>query len=237
MTFDEIISELNYLSNRDKVEFKKAKFGIEANNSLGVYHKDFKEIAKKCGKKSKENDLLALQLFDSGIYEARLLCSKIFNPKSITEELAERWVRTFENWEICDSFCMSFMGASSIAYDKIIEWTKRKEEFQKRAGFSLMVGYCFANKKEENNKIEQFIPIIERSVQDNRVYVKKAINWALRSIGKRNKDLHRKAIESANRILLNPSKSAQWIAKNALKELEAKKINILDYPRTIYRPK
>lgn len=237
MTFEEVIAELKRLSNKDKIDFKKAKFGVKANNSLGVYHKDLKEIAKKCGKKSKENDLLALELFDSGIYEARLLCSKLFTPKNITEKLAEKWVTSFENWEICDSFCMSFMGASPIAYQKITEWTEREEEFQKRAGFTLMVGYCFANKNEENNKIEQFIPIIERSVDDNRIYVKKAANWALRSIGKRNKDLHQKAIESANRILLNESKSAQWIAKDALRELKAEKINILDYPRSIYRPK
>lgn len=237
MTFEEIILELNRLSNKDKITFKSQKFGVIANNSLGVYHKDLKEIAKKCGKKSEANDLLALQLFDSNIYEARLLCSKVFNPKNITEELAEKWIRSFENWEICDSFCMSFMGASPIAFKKIFEWTKRESEFQKRAGFTLMVGYCFANKKVENHKIEQFLPVIERSVNDNRIYVKKAVNWALRSIGKRNVDLQLKAIESANRILLNDSEASKWIAKDALRELHGEKINILDYPRSIYRPK
>lgn len=237
MSLNLIITELEQLANKDKIAFKKAKFGIVANNSLGVYHKDLQELAKKYGKKSPENDLLAQQLFDSGIYEARLLCSKLFNPKNITNELAEKWVTSFENWEICDSFCMSFMGASPIAYTKILEWTAREEEFQKRAGFTLMVGYSFANKNEENAVFEQFIPIIERSVNDERIYVRKAVNWALRSIGKRNVDLQIKAIECANRILKNETKAAQWIASNALKELQAEKINILDYPRTIYRPK
>lgn len=237
MNYQEIIAELNRLADKDKVQFKQKKFGVVANNSLGVYHKDLKELAKKCGRKSSENDVLAIQLFDSGIYEGRLLCSKLYNPKNVTEELAEKWVSTFENWEICDSFCMSFLGATSFAYQKVFEWTRRKEEFQKRAGFTLMVGYCFANKNADNALIEAFISVIEEAIEDDRVYVKKAVNWALRSIGKRNKDLHQIAIESANRILQNPSKSAQWIAKDALKELNKEKLNILDYPRSIYRPK
>lgn len=236
MNYQEIIAELNRLADKDKVQFKQKKFGVVANNSLGVYHKDLKELAKKCGRKSSENDALAIQLFDSGIYEGRLLCSKLYNPKNVTEQLAEKWVSTFENWEICDSFCMSFLGATSFAYQKVFEWTKRKEEFQKRAGFTLMVGYCFANKNANNALIEAFIPVIEETIEDDRIYVKKAVNWALRSIGKRNKDLHQIAIESAKRILQNPIKSAQWIAKDALKELNKENLNILDYPRAIYRP-
>ncbi len=237
MNYQEVIVELKRLADQDKVQFKQKKFGVIAQNALGVYHKDLKELAKRCGRKSPENDALALALFDSGIYEGRLLCSKLYNPKNVTEELAEKWVRSFENWEICDSFCMSFLGASELAYSKVFEWTKRNEEFQKRAGFTLMVGYCFANKNAENNQIEAFIPVIEQAIDDDRIYVKKAVNWALRSIGKRNKDLHQLAIESANRILLNECKSAQWIAKDALRELNKENLNILDYPRSIYRPK
>lgn len=236
MTYEEVIAELNRLADKEKVAFKQKKFGVIANNSLGIYHKDLKELAKRCGKKSAANDALAIQLFDSGIYEGRLLCSKLFNPKNVTIELAEKWVATFENWEICDSFCMSFLGASEFSYEKVFEWTKRKEEFQKRAGFTLMVGYCFANKKADNHLVEAFLPVIENAIEDDRIYVKKAVNWALRSIGKRNKDLHLLAIESANRILQNPSKFAQWIAKDALRELNKEKVNFLDYPRAIYRP-
>ncbi len=209
MTFDEIIEELNSLANPDKVAYKESQFGIVANNALGVYQKDLKDIAKRCGKKSVENDKLALCLFDTGIYECRLLCSKIYNPVNVTEELMEKWVVSFENWAVCDSFCMSFLGASDLALPKINEWTNREQEFQKRAGFTLMVGYCFANKKAENSEIESFLPIIEDAVNDNRIYVKKAVNWALRSIGKRNIDLQKIAIETAKRILKNDSKSAQ----------------------------
>jgi len=237
MTFEAIIEELNQLANPEKIAYKEAKSGIIANNPLGVYQKDLKAIAKRCGKKSPENNKLALALFETGIYECRLLCSKIFDPKQVTEELMEKWVVTFENWAVCDSFCMSFLGASPLALNKITEWTQREEEFQKRAGFTLMVGYCFANKNASNNRIESFLPIIENAVNDNRIYVKKAVNWALRSIGKRNVDLQIKAIETAENILRNNSKSAQWIAKDALKELQAEKVSILDYPRSIYRPK
>ena len=173
-------------------------------------------IAKEIGK----NNELALQLFDSGIYEGRLLCSKIFKPKDITEPLMEKWVKTFENREICDSFCMGLFAKSRFAVPKILEWTKRKPEFEKRAGFAIMAAYCMADKKSDNELFEQFFPIIKREANDERLYVKKAVNWALRNIGKRNSDLNEIAIDVANEILNFESKSAKWIAKDALKELQ-----------------
>ena len=231
MTYTEVIECLHDLKNAEKVIFKEKKFGIISNNSLGIYHKDLKIIAKKIGR---DNEL-ALQLFDSGIYEGRLLCSKIFRPKDITEPLMEKWVKTFENWEVCDSFCMGLFAKSEFALAKIIEWTKRKPEFEKRAGFAIMAAYCMADKKSGNELFEQFFPIIKREVNDDRLYVKKAVNWALRSIGKRNIDLNKKAIEVANEILVYESKAAKWIAKDAIRKLEMDSVNILDYPRSVYR--
>lgn len=200
---------------------------------MGIYHKDLKLLAKEIG----QNNQLALELFDTEIYEARILCSKVYNPIDITEELMEKWVATFENWEICDSFCMGFFAQSKYALLKTEEWSKRDEEFIKRASFTIMASYGFADKKASNMVFERFLEIIQREVYDDRIYVKKAVNWALRNIGKRNIDLNKKAIITANKILKNPSKSAQWIAKNALKELEQENPKILDYPRDIYRPK
>ena len=231
MTYEQIIEKLKSLGDAEKVAFKAKKFGVVSNNALGIYHKDLKILAKEL---PKDNDL-AIQLFESGIYEARLLCSKMFQPKDLAEELLEHWVTTFENWEICDSFCMGLFAKSKFAVPKAIEWSSRTREFEKRAAFAMIAAYCMADKKADNSIFEQFLPIIKREATDNRVYVKKAVNWALRNIGKRNIDLNKKAIVTANAILKIETKSAQWIAKNALKELQSEKINILDYPRAIYR--
>lgn len=231
MSYSEIIECLYDLQDAEKVIFKEKKFGIISNNSLGIYHKELKIIAKDIG----QDNELALQLFDSGIYEGRLLCSKMFKPKDITEQLMEKWVKTFENWEICDSFCMGLFSKSEFALTKILDWTEREPEFEKRAGFAILASYCMADKKSDNELFEQFFLLIKREANDERLYVKKAVNWALRNIGKRNIDLNRKAIETANEILKFKSKSAQWIAKNALTELQKENMRMSDYPRSEYR--
>ncbi len=227
MTYNEIIECLYDLQDSEKVIFKEKKFGVISNNSLGIYHKDLKIIAKEIG----QNNELAIQLFDSGIYEGRLLCSKMFKPKDVTEQLMEKWVKTFENWEICDSFSMGLFSKSKFALTKILEWTKRKPEFEKRAGFATLASYCMADKKSENELFEQFFPIIKREANDERLYVKKAVNWALRNIGKRNIDLNRMAIDVANEILKFESNAAKWIANDALKELQRDDVRISNYPR------
>jgi len=231
MTFKQIISELQRLGDKDKIVLKEKKFGIVANNSLGIYHNDLKELAKLID----EDNQLAIQLFDSGIYEARILCSKLYNINDLTENLMEKWVTTFENWEICDTFCMGLFAKSKFAISKAIEWTDRENEFEKRAGFTIIAAYCMADKNTNNEIFEQFLPIIYRHSTDDRIYVKKAVNWALRNIGKRNKDLNRKAIKVANDLIKLDNKTATWIAKDALKELQGETVNILDYPREIYR--
>ncbi|MCK5374083.1 MAG: DNA alkylation repair protein [Alphaproteobacteria bacterium] len=219
------------LGDKNKVVLKENKFGIVSNNALGIYQNDLKEIAKEIGKDSK----LAVQLFDSGIYEARILCSKIFDPNDLSENLMEKWVESFENWEICDSFCMGLFAKSKFAVSKATEWSKRKNEFEKRAGFTIIAAYCRADKKTSNEIFEQFFTIIKRESHDERNYVKKAVNWALRNIGKRNIDLNKRAIEIASELLKSESKSAKWIAKNALLELKRNDVKIFDYPREIYR--
>jgi len=231
MTFKQIISELKKLGDKDKVILKEKKFGIIANNSLGIYHNDLKELAKQIDK----DNQLAIKLFDSGIYEARILCSKLYNINDLTENLMEKWVTTFENWEICDTFCMGLFAKSKFAISKAIEWTDRENEFEKRAGFTIIAAYCMADKKANNEIFEQFLPIINRHSTDDRIYVKKAVNWALRNIGKRNKDLNKNAIKVANDLIKLNNKTATWIAKDALKELQGETVNILDYPREIYR--
>lgn len=229
MTYNQVIEALNDLANKENVAYRAKKFGIISHNALGIAHKELKVLAKEIG----WNDELGIQLFDSEIYEGRLMCSKIFKPKNLTDDLAEKWVKTFENWEVCDSFCMGIVAKSPLAIPKILEWTKRSKEFEKRAGFASMAAYCMADKKAENEVYEAFLPIIKREANDERLYVKKAVNWALRSIG--NIDLLDIAIETAYEIEQMDSKAARWIAKDAIRELTGDKVRVSDYPRLIYR--
>lgn len=231
MNLEDVVKKLEGLGNPEKVKLKSDKFGINAANSLGIYHKDLKLIAKELG----HNNELALQLFDTGIYEARILCSKMFKPADITEDLMESWVTTFENWEICDSFCMGLFAKSPFAQQKILSWTLRDREFEKRAGFVIIAAYCMADKHAANEVFKEFFPIIERNAMDDRLYVKKAVNWALRNIGKRNRDLNGEAIAVAKRLALHEDKTPRWIGNNALTEFNKLTLNVLDYPRSIYR--
>jgi len=231
VTAEQIIDILKKEANPEKILIKETKFGITSNNALGIYHKKLNELARKIPKE----DRIAIELFNSNIYEARLLCSKIFNPENLTEEFMDKWTSTFENWEICDSFCMGLFAKSKYAIPKAIEWSKRNKEFEKRAGFTTIAAYCMADKESQNDLFEQFFPIIKRECIDDRVYVKKAVNWALRNIGKRNIDLKLEAISVAEEILKIKNKTAKWIAKNALKELTSEQVRISDYPRKIYK--
>lgn len=229
MSLDQVLLELQKLGDPDVKKIKEG-FAISAANSHGIFLKDLDALAKRIGK----NDALALQLFDSGIYEAKLLCSRLFDPRHVTEPLVEHWVLAFENWEICDTFCMSFLGKTSFAYAKALEWAEYQPEYQKRAGFVLMVAYAFTDKDASNETIRQFFPILLKHATDPRKYVSKGINWALRQIGKRNRDLYAESIEIAQQLLALDSKSTRWIATDALRQLRRPKIAFKNYPRQLY---
>lgn len=233
MNYNDTIKALKALANPEKVDFKRKKYRIVAHNSLGIYHSDLKVLAKQIGHQPD----LALQLIDSGIYEARLLACKILKPKDITEKQMNTWVKTFENWEICDSYCMGLFSKTSYAVKHINSWSTRKSEFEKRAAFATLSSYCMADKNAPNEVFQSFYLLLKSAATDERVYVKKAVNWALRSIGKRNIDLNKLALNWALEIQELNTKSSTWIAKDAIKELSGEKVNILDYPRSIYRPK
>lgn len=232
MHLETAVNHLRALASPEKVKLKEKKFGIVAKNSLGVYHKDLKELAKEIG----SDNRLAIELFDTGIYEARILCSKIYNPACITPEQMDHWASTFETWEICDSFCMGFFAKSQHALPKAFEWSAHQDEFVKRAGFVIMAAYGFANKLAGNEVFMQFFPLIKREAHDERIYVKKAVNWALRNVGKRNIDLNIQAIGTAQGLLAMKFPSARWIAKDALNELARPDAKILNYPRSQYKP-
>jgi 3-methyladenine DNA glycosylase AlkD len=227
----EIMEALYLLADKAIVAQKEKQYGIVAKKSLGVKHSALAEIVKEIEK----TDALAIALYDTGIYEAKILCSKIHNSKTITKTQMEKWVKEFDNWEICDSFCMGLFAKSKFAVDKILEWTNRENEFEKRAGFATMAAYCMADKKSDNKLFLSFLPIVMQHATDERNFVKKAVNWALRSIGKRNKDLHQQAIVTANKMLKLNNKTATWVAKDALREFEKENMRMSDYPRSVYR--
>ncbi len=226
MQIDDVLAALEALGSPE-VKAIKAGFAITAEQSHGIFLKDIKALAKKIGK----NDALALELFDTGVYEARVLCSKLYNPRNVTEALMEKWSATFENWEICDTFCMGFLGTTKFAVPKAFEWAEREGEFQKRAGFVLMVAYAFTDKKATNDVFQKFFPVMIRHANDERTYVMKGINWALRQVGKRNADLYQEALETAQTILALNTKPARWIAKDAIRQLKSPKVSMKHYPR------
>ncbi len=231
MTVEQIIQHLNQIADPEAIAFKRKKYGIEAHNSLGVYQKEINALAKKLGK----DEVLAIELFETGIYECRVLCSKIFPPRNLTAELMETWVTTFENWEICDSFSMILFARSTFAVEKAMEWALRKEEFVKRAGFAIIAAYCNADKKADNTAFEKFFTPILNESDDERIYVKKAVSWALRNIGKRNRDLNKAALEIAQALIDSGTKAQTWIGRDAWNELSKPNVRMSDYPREIYR--
>jgi len=231
MTLEETINRLDNLANPDVIKRKKERFGIDPKNLLGIYHKELDILAKEIGK----DDALAMKLFDTGIYEAKILCSKIYTPGNLTEDMMDYLAEGFDSWEICDSFCMKLFVKNMWALHKTIEWSKSEVLYTKRAAFVLMASLVTADKHAQNSIFRVFVPILLRACEDERVHVKKAISWALRAMGKRNKDLHKTAVETACKMLEKDSSTATWIAKDVLRELDKPNLKFYDYPRDKYR--
>ncbi len=197
-----------------------ARFGIEVKNAYGISI----PVLRKLGKEIGTSHALALKLWESGIHEARLLASFIDDPGKVTKAQMEHWAKDFNSWDICDQCCGNLFDRTNYAYKKALQWSKRKEEFVKRAGFVLMASLAVHDKHASDNEFVKFFPYIQKESHDERNFVRKAVNWTLRQIGKRNKLLNKEAIKAAHRIALLESSTARWIAKDALRELENKKI-------------
>jgi 3-methyladenine DNA glycosylase AlkD len=216
---EEILSRLHALANPDNVA-GMGRYGINTQDTLGISIYTLRPLAKEIGQ---DHDL-ALALWDSGIHEARILASYVDEPARVTDAQLERWVADFDSWDVCDQVCDLF-GKTPFAYQKAFEWSQRQEEFVKRAGFVLMAELAARDKKAPDEKLAEFLPVIARESTDERNFVKKAVNWALRNIGKRNPHLNELAIETAGQIRQTfGSKSARWIAADALRELKGEKV-------------
>ncbi len=221
MHYEEIISKLKSLSDPEAVK-GMARYGINPKNNLGISIYKLRPIAKEIGK---DHDL-ALKLWDSGIHDARLLACFIEDPAKVTGEQMDSWANDFDSWDICDQTCTSLFDLTPLAWRKVVEWAERDEEFVKRGAFSLIAGLAVHDKKASDKKFEQFFPLIKKHSIDERNYVKKAVNWALRNIGKRNLALNKQMIKLSEEILKIDSKSARWIASDAIRELKSEKIQI-----------
>lgn len=214
MTAEEVLKELGKHFSQKNID-GMARFGIKSPKAFGVSAPVIKSIAKKIGK----DHTLALQLWETEFLEARAIAALIADPEKVTKSLMNKWVRDFDSWAVCDGTCLHLFGYTPHAFQKIFEWCIRKEEFIRRAGFVLMAVLAVHDKNRDDKDFLKFFPLIKEYSIDERNFVKKAVNWALRQIGKRNMFLNIEAIRLALEIQKFDSKSARWIANDALREL------------------
>ena len=211
---DFIIKELAALGNPKDRE-GMARFGIKSENAFGIRLPVLRSFAKML----RGRHDLALDLWWTKIHEAMLLAIFIADRKLVTEELMENWLMDFDSWDICDQACSSLFVFTRYAYQKAIEWPERTAEFEKRAGFVMIAALAVHDKKAPDESFFPFLSLIEKHAGDSRNFVKKAVNWALRQIGKRNLALNHQAMAVAEKIKRQDSSSAKWIAADALREL------------------
>ena len=219
MTGDKVVSRLQSLAQPGNLEGMK-RFGIPTAHALGISLPTLRRLTKEIGR----DHALAEELWATGIHEALILATLVDNPKQVSERQMEAWVRDFDAWDLCDQCCSNLFDRSPHAYRKVVEWSSREEEFVKRAGFVLMAALSVHDKKADDRVFRKFFPIITREALDDRPYVRKAVNWALRQIGKRNPALNREAIRVAGEIRAIDSRAARWIASDALRELTGEKV-------------
>jgi 3-methyladenine DNA glycosylase AlkD len=212
---DEVMAALREVADGTRLP-GMARVGIRTEHALGVSLPDQRKLARRVGR----NHRLALALWRTRVHEARMLASMIDDPASVTEAQMARWVRDFDSWDICDQVCDNLFARTSFAHDRAFAWPEREQEFVRRAGFALMAAMAVVRKDLPDRDFVAFLPVIEAHAGDDRNYVRKAVNWALRNIGKRSVGLNRRAIASAKRIRAQGTRSASWIAADALRELQ-----------------
>ncbi|MGD2098124.1 MAG: DNA alkylation repair protein [Desulfobacterales bacterium] len=219
MDLNDVIAELKSLGDPESAA-GMAKYGIKSDRALGVSIPKLQGMAKKIGTSRK----LAGQLWSSAIHEARILACMIEDPQQLTEAQLERWVKEVDSWDLCDQCCNRLFSKTAFGRQKAIAWSQRPEEFVKRAGFVLMAVLAVHDKEATDRKFEPFLKRIQKEASDGRHFVKKAVNWALRQIGKRNPALNRKAVAVAEDLRRLESGAARWVANDALRELRSEKI-------------
>src|SRR5712691_3897649 len=217
MTVEQVIELLKKAADPKIVE-GLAHYGSKPEQALGISMPTLRNMAKEIGRDHE----LALALWQSGFHEARILASIVDEPKKVTSQQMDEWVNDFDSWDVCDQVCGNLFNKTPYAHQKASEWCHREPEFVRRAGFSMMAYIAVHDKKAPDEVFMPFFPLIKQYATDERNFVKKAVNWALRQIGKRNSHLRTVALQWAEEINAIDSKSARWIAKDAIRELQAK---------------
>lgn len=212
-----VVARLRAMASRDNVE-GMARFGISPEGTLGVPVPALRKLGKELGR----DHALSVALWKTGIHEARIFAALVGEPDRVTRAQADQWVRDFDSWDVCDQVCMNLFDRVPFAYAKAAEWAGWRGEFEKR-GFALMAVLAWHDKESPDSKLAALLPVMEREATDERNFVRKAVNWALRQTGKRSPGLRRKAVAAARRIGKLDSKAARWIARDALRELEGLK--------------
>lgn len=213
----EIVREMRSLANPSALE-GMARFGIDTGSALGLSVPTIRAIARRTGR----NQPLAEQLWATGIHEARVLATLVADPLAITRSTMDRWVRDLNSWDVCDACCCNLFDRTPFAWETIPKWAAAKREFVRRAAFSTLAGAAVHDKTADDRRFLDGLELIERYAFDDRNFVRKAVNWALRNIGKRNARLLPAAIACAERIREQDSKAARWIAVDALREFRLK---------------
>jgi 3-methyladenine DNA glycosylase AlkD len=213
---EEVLQKLKAKARPDQLE-GMARFAIVGEGRLGVSVPEMRKLAKEIGK----DHNLALKLWKTGIPDARIVAGMVGESDKLTEKQMEDWVRDFDSWDVCDQVCMNLFEKTPLAVKKIHDWSRRDEEFVKRTAFALIACLAWHDKGAEDDKFTALFPVIRQGATDERNFVKKAVNWALRNIGKRNPVLNKAAIKLAKEIKELDSRSARWIANDALRELES----------------
>ena len=214
MGAEDILEKLKSVSDPAAVE-GMARYGIKGEQRLGVSVRAMRKIAKEAGR----DHQLALDLWRTGIPEAMIVASMVDVPQEVTEEQMEEWVGDFSSWDVCDQACMNLLEKVPLAWQKILEWSEREEEFVRRAAYALIACLAWHNKEAADERFIQLFPVIKVGATDERNFVKKAVSWALRNIGKRNANLNKAGIQAAKEIQQMDSKAARWIASDAIRDL------------------
>jgi 3-methyladenine DNA glycosylase AlkD len=219
MTAPEILAALRAQANPKNVA-GMARYGISAKGTLGVPVAEIRRLAKQAGRRHE----LAAKLWASGIHEARILATIVEDPAHVTRRQMNRWARDFDSWDVCDQACQNLFRYTPYAWTMAVEWARARREFVRRAAFALMAGLAASKANTAPDEdFEALLPLVAGAATDERNLVKKAVNWALRAIGKRNPHLRRAGIAAAEKIRASGSPAARWIASDALRELRARK--------------
>lgn len=214
-----VLATLKRLSNARTREEMSSRYGIVTSNAFGVRMSDMQQVAKRLGR----NHALALALWETGNYEARIVAGFVAEPERVTPALMDRWCRDFDNWAICDTVCFKLFDRIPHAFGKVAQWAERKDEFQKRAAFALLACLALHDKRADNEAFTQCLPLIEAAGTDERNFVKKGVSWALRAIGGRNAELKSAAVALARRLSSAADSTSRWVGKDALRALKKAK--------------